>query len=493
MFDNPGVRRDNAAFWYVGLKGGGSAASRKCWKAVDMAGRSFDLEPQDVPQVDTGYRTIKTQIPVPESIPILESLRAAEPVSMQGQPPVVWDHAEGFSVYDRWGNRWIDFSSGVLVTSAGHARKEIVDAIVGQAQHHLVHNYCFPSEMRAKLASRLVAVAPDGLDKVFLLTTGSEATECAFKLARTHGQSVGGKKKIAMVSFENSFHGRTLAAQMMGGSPELKEWIVNLDRDIVQVPFPDGFRCEDTSFDLFLSSLQEKGFTPDRIAGVITETYQGGGASFAPPEYVQKLRAWCDEHDIVLVMDEVQAGFGRTGKHMFGFQHYGITPDLVCCGKGISSGMPISAVIGRQALMDQYPPGSMTSTHTGNPICAAAALANLDIIEKDGLVELAERNGDVLYGELDKVRAKHSDVCGALHGKGMVAGLHMVKPGGKEPDGDLAFDIVKSCMNQGVLMFSPVGTGGATVKIAPPIIIEEDAIREAVGVIEDSIAKVLAG
>ena len=140
----------------------------------------------------------------------------------------------------------------------------------------------------------------------------------------------------------------------------------------------------------------------DRVAGVMLETYLGGNASFAPPEYIQKLRRWCDEHRALLIFDEVQAGFGRTGKY-WGFEHYGVAPDLICCGKGISGGLPISAVIGRTDVMDFYPPGAMTSTHTGNPVCAAAVVANLRVIEEEGLVENARRMGEILLPELLRI------------------------------------------------------------------------------------------
>jgi len=300
---------------------------------------------------------------------------------------------------------------------------------------------------------------------------------------------VGGDKKIAVVSYEAAFHGRTLGAQQIGGIPALKEWIVNLDPDFVQVPFPDGWRNKDTSFEGFLKALKAKGFGPERVAGVITETYQGGTCAFWPVGYAKKMRAWCDEHDVVLMFDEVQAGFGRTGK-MWGFEHLGITPDVYCCGKGITSGLPLSAVIGRANLMDQYAPGSMTSTHTGNPVCAAAALANLDIIVNEGLVQKAATVGAVLGSELEKMKAKQADICGALFGKGMVYGLHIVKPGTMEPDADLANAIVESCIEKGLLMFHPVGTGGNVVKIAPPLITPEDAVREGVAVLDEAIQEV---
>ncbi|MFW6108714.1 MAG: aminotransferase class III-fold pyridoxal phosphate-dependent enzyme, partial [bacterium] len=238
-----------------------------------MAGKVYSLEPKNVPHVETPHRRIVTPIPVPQSLPVFETLHACEPRSMQGQPPVVWDRAEGFQVYDRWGNMWLDWSSGVLVTNAGHGRQAMVEAVVTQASRPLLHSYCFANEPRAELVRRLAALAPDPLEKVFLLTTGSETTECAVKLARTHGQRVGGKGKIGIVSFERAFHGRTLGAQMIGGTPALKGWIVHLDPDMHTVPFPDGFRTPDTSFDLFLKTLADQGVGPERVAGVITETY----------------------------------------------------------------------------------------------------------------------------------------------------------------------------------------------------------------------------
>jgi len=440
--------------------------------------------------IETRFRRIKTPIPVPESIPIIEELRRYEPQSMSCQPPVVWDRAEGFQVYDRWGNVWIDWSSAVLIANAGHSRREVVDAIIKQTEYGLLTNYCFPSEIRAELARRLVEIAPRPLDKAFLLSTGSETVECAIKLARTAGISSGGNKKICIVSFERAFHGRTLGAQMVGGIPQLKEWIINLDPAMVQVPFPDGFRTEDTSFNLFERSLASQGIKGERVAGVIMETFQGGGASFAPNDYVHRLRDWCDSYGALLIFDEVQAGFGRTGK-LFGFEHYGVVPDLACLGKGISGSLPLAAVLGRSDILDLCPPGSMTSTHTGNPVCAAAALANIEIIINENLSENSARVGAVLHRELNRLREKFTDVIGAVHGKGLVAGAHIVKPGSKEPDGKLANDIVQRAVQKGLLMFSPVGFGGATVKICPPLVITEEAILDGASALEEAIEESL--
>lgn len=450
-----------------------------------------ELIARQVPAIETRFRRIATPIPVPESLPVLERLRQFEPRSMSGQPLVVWDRAEGIHVFDRWGNQWLDFSSGVLVANAGHNHPAIRRAVLDQVEHGLVHNYCFPSETRTECVAELARVAPEGLKKVFLLTTGAEACECAIKLARTWGPKVGDPRKIGIVTFQNAFHGRTMGAQMAGGIPALKSWIVHLDPDMIQVPFPDGFRGPDTRFEGFLEALAQQGYTPDRVAGVMTETYQGGNSSFAPPEYVQKLRAWCSEHGALLIMDEVQAGFGRTGTY-WGFEHYGVVPDLICCGKGISSGLPISAVIGRNDVMDLYPPGSMTSTHTGNPVCCAAVLANLRVIDEEGLVERARTLGEVLQPELRRIGRRFADHVGMVHGKGLVAALHIVKPGGIEPNAELASRIVVRCIEKGLMLFAPVGYAGASVKIAPPLVIGEEALREGIGVVEEAIGEVVA-
>ncbi len=183
--------------------------------------KEYSLIPHPVPRVETPYRRIVTDLPVPESLPILERLHACEPIAMRGQPPIVWHRAEGFQVFDAWGNRWIDWSSGVLIANAGHGRQEIVDAITAQASGRLLTNYCFPSEIRARLVEKLVSILPEPLKKVFLLTTGSEAVETAIKLCRTHGVKSGGRSKNVVVSFDKSFHGRTLGAQQAGGIPAL--------------------------------------------------------------------------------------------------------------------------------------------------------------------------------------------------------------------------------------------------------------------------------
>ena len=449
--------------------------------------REFTLVPKDVPPIRTRYRSIVSKLPAPQSIPLLEKLYEFEPRAMRGQPPIVWDHAEGFQVFDAWGNCWIDWSSGVLIANAGHGRPEIADAIARQANSHLLTSFSFANEPRALLVERLSSLLPEPLKKVFLYSVGSEAIECALKLCRTYGVKSGGRSKHVIVSYQNGFHGRTLGAQQAGGIPELKNWIVNLDPGFVQIPFPDGFRTRDTSFDGFERALREQGVEPQNVAGVILETYQGGSAAFAPARYMQELRQWCSGHKALLICDEIQAGFGRTGT-LWGFEHYGIVPDLAVFGKGISGSLPMAAVAGRPDVLDQYPPLSMTSSHAGNPVCCAAALASVDLVVNERLADHARYTGAVLHRKLNAIAARFPQI-GCVAGKGLVAGLACVRPGTVEPDADLAFDVVRRAMEKGVLMFAPVGVGGATVKISPPLVIPEDAIVESVDALEEAFAE----
>lgn len=454
-------------------------------------GKEFSITPRQVPRVETKYRRIVTPLPHPDSLPTLEKLRQFEPQSMRGQPPLVWDRAEDIFVYDKYGNRWLDWSSGVLVTNAGHGAPEVRKAIIEQVNSGLLHNYVFPSEERAALAEQLVQLAPRGLDKAFLLSTGSEATECAIKLARAHGIRKGGNTKIGIVGAERGFHGRTLGAQQAGGIPGQKGWIVNEDPAIVQVAFPDGYWTEDTSFNGFLATLDRKGLKPSQVAGVIFETFQGVGPDFAPTDYIRQLAQWCKANEVILIFDEVQAGFGRSGK-FWAFEHYDVIPDVICCGKGISSSLPLSAVIGRTEVMDQFPPGSMTSTHTGNPICCAAAMASIRKILSENLTANAACMGQILGAGLKQIQARHSAVIGHYSSRGLVGGLQMTKPGKKEPNHDLAHSIVERCFHKGLLFFSPVGAWGQTVKIAPPLTIGEEAVREGLSVLSETVDEAVA-
>ena len=448
-----------------------------------MATKEFPLVPEDVTPIETKYRRIQTKLPVPESVDRLKRLRDLEPRSMGGQPPVLWNGGRGAQVFDPYGNMWLDFSSGVLVTASGHGHPAICKAIADMAQAGLYHAYCFPTDIRARLVEKITSLLPAPLAKVFLLTTGSEATECCIKLARTHGMAVGGAGKSVLVTFDNAFHGRTMGAQWAGGSPGAKAWLGDPDPRFVNVPYPDGFRQKDVSFDVFVKSLAEKGIDPADVCGVMSETYQGCNAKLMPADYAQALRAWCDTHDAVLIFDEVQAGFGRTGKP-FGFMHYGITPDLIACGKGISGGMPLSAVAGTETLMNLYGPGEMTSTHSANPVCSAAALANLRVIVDNDLIDHAAALEPILVDGCKRIAAAAGDKVGRWDVAGLVGALQFTRPGTTEPNPDLAFEMVLRAVQAGIMLFAPVGVGGCAIKINPPLVITEDALREGLDVLE---------
>lgn len=447
-----------------------------------MATKEFPLVPEAVAPVETKYRKIATKIPVPESIEHLEKLRTIEPRSMGGQPPILWHHGDGFTVSDPYGNTWLDFSAGVLVTACGHNRPEIVNAIKDMAENGMYHTYAFPTMVRVKLVEAISKLLPDPLKRVFLLSTGAEATECCIKLARTRGMAIGGARKNIVVSFENAFHGRTMGSQLAGGSPALKEWIGGEDPRFVQVPFPDGFRQKDTRFEVFLKTLEARGVDPKNVCGVISETYQGCNAKLMPAEYAQALRKWCDENQAVMIFDEVQAGFGRTGK-MFGFMHFGVVPDLVACGKGVSGGMPLSAVLGTEELMNIYGPGEMTSTHSANAVCAAAALANIEVILKEKLVENAAKLESVLSEGCERIVAAANGKIGKWDCAGLVGAVQFTKPGTTQSDPDSAWELVKRAYQRGIMLFAPVGVGGCAVKINPPLVITEDALREGIDVL----------
>ncbi|HPJ21088.1 MAG TPA: aspartate aminotransferase family protein [Clostridia bacterium] len=463
--------------------------------------KSFKMESVEVEKVETPNRRICTSIPAPGSLPVVEKLRKYEPVSMSGQPLVVWDRAEGFNVYDKYGNKWIDFSSGVLVTNAGHANPEIKRAAMSMIEHGLLHNYCFPTEIRSELVEKLVEISPAPLEKVFLLTTGSEACECAIKLARTYGRKKGGDGKIKIITFIDDFHGRTMGSQMAGGSPAAKEWIVNIDPDMNQVPFPNSFYYEwadesrddysdDKCFDTWMGYLDEQGIKPEQIAAFMPETFQGGWAQFMPVGFVQRLRRFCDDNDILLIFDEVQAGFGRSGK-LYSYQHYEVKADLVCLGKGVSSSLPLSGVIGRKDLLDLYGPNKMTSTHTGNPVCCAAALANIDYIIGNRLIEKSEELGYILEEKLDEIVGKYPEYIGNNKGKGLVRALVITKKNSREIDPDLAHDIVRISIEKGLLFFAPVGAG-STIKICPPLVITKEALLEGLSVLDEAIGLAVA-
>jgi len=235
--------------------------------------------------------------------------------------------------------------------------------------------------------------------------------------------------------------------------------------------------------------LNEQGIDAESVCGVLSETYQGVNAKMWPVDYARAMRQWCDRHRALLIFDEVQAGFGRTGK-WFGFEHYGVVPDLAAFGKGISGGMPLSAVAGKETTMNLYGPGEMTSTHSANPICAAAALANIEVIETEGLVENAARLAPVLKSGLDEIQSVSNGYIGRIDSVGLVGAMQFTKRGTTEPDPDVAWLVTKKCVEAGLLLFAPVGVGGGAIKLNPPLTITEEALKEGIGVVRQAVAQV---
>lgn len=452
----------------------------------------FAMEPVEVETVATRWRRIVTPQPAPGAVETIERARRHEPLSMSLELPVVWDRAEGVAVEDAWGNRWLDFTSGIFVANAGHAHPRVKAAIADAVDRSLLHHYSYVSDLRARLVEKLVAVSPAQLDAVLLLTTGAESTEAAIKFTRLHGQAQR-PDKLVIVSLEYGFHGKTMGAQTAGGRPGQKRWIGRLDPNFHQIPVPfapacphhdAGRECGADCFERSMAGLAGRGVDPATVAGFICEPYQGWSAAFLPAAWVQAMRAWADDHGALVAFDEVQAGIGRTGT-LFAHEQFGVAADLVCCGKGISSSLPLSCVLGRRELIDVD--DSFHSTHGGNPVCVAAALANLEAIVDDGLVEKGRDTGAVLGEALHELAARHDEIVD-VRGRGMVWALHLGDAQTGELDPVLGDMLIERAMRRGVLL---VRTGTGTIKLGPPLVMEPEAALEGVAVIEQALVAAL--
>lgn len=461
--------------------------------------RKYSLEPVKVSRIETKYRRIVTPtLPTPRVIKLIRELEKHEPRSMFGQVPIGIKMTYGINIEDLDGNVFLDATSGVLVTNIGHSHEAVAEAVKEQLKwFHFA--YCFPYEKRLELVKKLVEITPENLDCVFLLSTGSEAVEAAIKNARRYGIETGGPEKRVIISFKGAFHGRTMGAQMAGGIEPLKSWIGYQDPGLIQVEFPNCYHCwkgrdeysncVDDCVDLVKAKFEE---LEGKVVGVLSETYQGRGAIFPPDGYYRKIAEICRENDALLILDEVQAGFGRTGK-LFAFEHYNVSPNLLCIGKGVTSSLPLSALIGESRVMNYFEPGSMTSTHGANPVCVAAALASINEILKDDMwiVRNAAETGRLLGDRLMMLKEKYEEV-GNVSGRGMVYGIELVKDREtKEPHADLAFQTVLEAYHRGVLLFAPIGAGHNILKINPPLIMGREAAEELAYVIDEAIGAAL--
>ncbi|MBF0595255.1 MAG: aminotransferase class III-fold pyridoxal phosphate-dependent enzyme [Candidatus Omnitrophica bacterium] len=460
-----------------------------------MSGFNFS-GPRKVPLVKTKYRRIKTEIPVKKSLPLFEGLSRYEARSMHGQMPVVWDHAEDFQVFDIYGNVWIDFTSTIFVTNAGHSNPRIIKRLRKCLDKKLLHTYTFAHDVRLEFLKKLVEVTPAFCEKAFLLSAGTEATECAVKLMRLHGQMLAPQRK-GIVSFKGSMHGRTMGAEMLKGSPATNGWIGYADPNIFHLPFPYPWLVSADQqpgydwaahFRRDMEVLRKSGVAFGDMCGFMIESYQGWGAIMYPPAYIQELVRFAREHHMLVTFDEIQGGFGRTGK-MFVYEHYNVEPDLLCLGKSLTGSLPLSAVIGRAGILDLPDVGSMSSTHSANPLCCAAALANLEEIVSKKLVKGSERKGRMLHQGLLALQKRYPEYISYVLGKGMVAAVLLVDPETGEPGSLMASRICEKAMQKGLLM---VHTGRESIKIGPPLTIPDAALNEGLAVLAECFAEVIA-
>ncbi len=454
----------------------------------------FNRIPREVPEVNTKHRRICTKLPVPESMDIIDRSYKYEPWSMNHQLYAVWDKAIDYQVFDKWGNIWIDFSSGIFVTNTGHGNPEMVGAIRKMADKPLLNCYYYFLEERSLLAEQLVKMAPNNMDQVFFLSTGSETTECALKLCRIHGLRKSARK-LGMISFDGAFHGKTMGAQTMAGKPASWKWIGNLDPCIYHLPCPtDPFGDMDQIFDEEwgrrkfnedIENLKKTGVDLDTISGAIFEPYQGWAALFYPIGYIKALREFITQNGALLVSDEVQAGFGRTGK-LFGYEYYGIDVDIICCGKAVSGALPLSAVLSRKEILDVD--GSLNSTHGGSPLPVASALENLRYLEKENLVEKAKAKEIIVRTKFEELQRRFPERIISIHGFGLAFAAVVVKPGTKELDVELVDRVIERAYEKGLMS---IRTMTGTIKIGPPLTIPDDALEEGMDILIESMEEIV--
>jgi 4-aminobutyrate aminotransferase-like enzyme len=410
---------------------------------------------------------------------------------MLGQLPIVWDRAEDYSVHDPSGNKWIDFTSTIFVANIGHANKHLINKVNEILNKSLLATYAYANYSRADYLEKLVRFAGSNFEKAFLLSAGTETTEAASKLMKLYGRKVS-KKSNLIISVNGNWHGRTMGAQLLASNKIQREWINVKDEETIQIPFPypwevsesDGAKFARDSF----NALESKGVSiKNDICGVMLETFQGWAAAFYPKSYVQELRLICDNNGILLCFDEMQSGFGRTGKN-FGYEHYEVIADLICCGKGMGGGFPISGVIGKAEIMDLPDVGNMSSTHSGNPVMSEAGLAVLEEIESKNLVNESLRKGNIMHKKLHTLAQKFPNIISSIQGKGLIAAILFNNTVIMNIE-DKVSQLVEVCMQKGLLV---VHTGRESIKLGPPLTINDEALTEGLDVLEESFYKIFS-
>lgn len=401
--------------------------------------------------------------------------------------PVV--KAEGCYYYGADGRTYLDFTSGIAVENVGHRHPKVVQAIKDGADH-LIHG---PSgviiyESILKLAYELQQIMPEKLDNFFFANSGTEAIEGGIKLAKYV------TKRPYVVSFTGCFHGRSMGALSVSTSKSKYRKHMQPSWLTYQLPYahpddlPEG--ADPTVF--FPEKLErdiEKLFnhqvTPEEVACIILEPVLGEGGYIIPPkEWLAKIREICDRHGILLIFDEVQTGFGRTG-NWFAAQTFGVTPDIMAVAKGIAAGLPLSATVASKELMDQWPLGTHGTTFGGNPLACSAALASIEVLKEERLLENAQKLGAYALGELDKLKQKHPAIR-EVRGVGLMIGIELMDPKTKRPDGKAVMEVLDDCLKQGVLFYL-CGNSGEVIRMIPPLTVTQEQIDEGIKVLDQAL------
>ena len=440
---------------------------------------------------------IKTALPGPNAKRVLEGDEKYISPSYTRSYPLVAKRGRGIVVTDVDGNEFFDFSAGIAVTSTGHCHPDVVAAIQRQAGE-LIHmsGTDFYYENMVELASRLSSIAPmKGPHKIYYGNSGAEAIECALKLARYH------TKRQNVIAFFGAFHRRTMGALSLTASkPQQRRRFAPLVPGVTHVRYPDVYRgsvggpqqAEEFALGcarLIEDKLFKTSLPPEEVAALFVEPIQGeGGYVIAPTVFMQELRRICDRHGILLVVDEVQSGVARTGK-WWAVEHTGVEPDIICIAKGIASGMPLGITMSRAHVMD-WVPGSHASTFGGNPVAVAAALATLEVIEKENLLANSAKVGKHILTRMADWPSRHKLV-GDVRGRGLMIGVDIVKDQGTKEYAAVERDrIVEMAFEKGVLF---LGCGPSTIRVCPPLVVTHEEADVAVDVLEECITAVGKG
>jgi 4-aminobutyrate aminotransferase/(S)-3-amino-2-methylpropionate transaminase len=432
---------------------------------------------------------IRTELPGPRSREILARKErvVASPLSIT--LPIVAAEGSGATLTDVDGNRFIDFTGGVGCLNVGHAHPTVVAAAQEQLQRFAHTDFTVvPYEVYVTLAERLLARAPfRGPAKAAFFNAGTEAVENAVKFARAH------TGRPAVIAFEGAFHGRTLLSlSLTSKTHPYKAGLGPFSPEIYRVPFPSTFRGP-TAADA-LAAL-ERALTvqvaAETVAAIVVEPVQGeGGFLPAPPEFMAGLRRICDQHGIVLVVDEVQTGFGRTGK-LFAIEHYDVEPDLMTIAKSIAGGLPLSGVLGKAEIMDAPGDAAVGGTYVGNPVAQAAALAVLDVIDEEGLVERSAQLGETMRSRMEEWMSRHRQI-GEVRGIGAMLALELVEDREtKEPAAALASAVTRAAFERGLLLLK-AGVYGNCIRVLAPLTLTDAELDEALEAWDDALAATLA-